>query len=123
MGYDPVAYFTEGRPMKGSKEFAYDWLGTPWYFATPEHRDLFISDPAEVRPSVWRLLRRRGGLRRATVNIDPEAWRIINGKLYLSYDKGFATEFEAHSGRVSHQGRGQLAGGQGAAGAGAVQLR
>ena len=43
MGYDTVAYFTEGRPMKGSEEFSYDWLGTPWLFANEQHRQLFIS--------------------------------------------------------------------------------
>ena len=97
MGYDPVAYFTEGRPRKGSKEFAYDWLGTPWYFATAEHRDLFSSDPAKYSPQYGGYCVGEVAYRGATVNIDPEAWRIINGKLYLSYDKGFATEFEAHA--------------------------
>jgi YHS domain-containing protein len=97
MGYDPVAYFTEGRARKGSKEFAYDWLGTPWYFATAEHRDLFISDPAKYAPQYGGYCVGEVAYRGATVNIDPEAWRIINGKLYLSYDKGFATEFEAHA--------------------------
>ena len=57
-----------------------------------------MADPAEVRAAVWRLLRRRGGCTDGiTVNIDPEAWRIIDGKLYLSYDKGYAAEFEAKS--------------------------
>src|SRR3954470_18612144 len=50
MGYDPVAYFTEGRPVKGTEEFSYRWLGTPWYFASEEHRDLFIKDPARYAP-------------------------------------------------------------------------
>ena len=50
MGYDPVAYFTEGRPMKGSEEFSYDWLGTPWYFANSRHRELFIGDPGRYAP-------------------------------------------------------------------------
>jgi hypothetical protein len=97
MGYDPVAYFTEGRARKGSEEFSYDWLGTPWHFATAEHRDLFISDPAKYAPQYGGYCVGEVAYRGATVNIDPEAWRIINGKLYLSYDKGFATEFEAHA--------------------------
>ena len=49
-GYDTVAYFTDGKAMKGSEEFAYDWLGTPWYFANAEHRDLFKADPAKYAP-------------------------------------------------------------------------
>ena len=36
--------------MKGSEEFAYDWLGTPWHFANAEHRDLFKADPAKYAP-------------------------------------------------------------------------
>ena len=50
MGYDPVAYFTEGRAMKGSEEFAYDWLGTPWHFANAKHRDMFTADPTKYAP-------------------------------------------------------------------------
>src|SRR4051794_18955214 len=49
-GYDTVAYFTDGKAMKGSEEFAYDWLGTPWYFASAEHRDLFKGDPVKYAP-------------------------------------------------------------------------
>lgn len=96
MGYDPVAYFTEGRPRKGSKDFTYEWLGTPWYFASAEHRDLFIGDPAKYAPQYGGYCVGEVAYSGATVNIDPEAWRIINGKLYLSYDKGFANEFESH---------------------------
>jgi hypothetical protein len=44
-GYDTVAYFTDGKAMKGSEEFSYEWLGTPWYFATAEHRSLLVSKP------------------------------------------------------------------------------
>ena len=51
-GYDTVAYFTDGRAMKGSEEFAFDWLGTPWHFANAEHRDLFEADPASMRRSM-----------------------------------------------------------------------
>jgi YHS domain-containing protein len=83
MGYDPVAYFDE-------------WLGTPWYFVSAKHRDLFISDPAKYAPQYGGYCVGEVAYSGATVNIDPEAWRIINGKLYLSYDKGFANEFEAH---------------------------
>ena len=41
----PVAYFTDGQPRKGTEEFTYEWLGTPWYFASAEHRDLFAGRP------------------------------------------------------------------------------
>ena len=48
MGYDTVAYFTEGKAVKGSEEFSYEWLGTPWHFASKEHQEMFMSEPANT---------------------------------------------------------------------------
>src|SRR5207237_8305908 len=50
MGYDPVAYFTEGKPVKGSEKFSYEWLGTPWYFASENHQQMFINEPDRYAP-------------------------------------------------------------------------
>jgi YHS domain-containing protein len=49
-GYDPVAYFAQGKPVKGSKEFEYVWMGAKWHFSSAEHRDLFIKDPGKYAP-------------------------------------------------------------------------
>lgn len=95
-GYDPVAYFTEGKAMKGSEKFAYDWLGTPWHFASAKHRDMFIADPARYAPQF-------GGYctlgvavdGHAAENVDPErAWRIVDGKLYFVYDPTYVQELD-----------------------------
>ena len=95
-GYDPVAYFTEGKAMKGSEKFAYDWLGTPWHFASAKHRDMFSADPARYAPQF-------GGYctlgvavdGHAAENIDPErAWRIVDGKLYFVYDPTYVQELD-----------------------------
>jgi YHS domain-containing protein len=94
-GYDTVAYFTDGRPMKGAEEFAYSWLGTPWYFASAEHRELFKADPAKYAPQYGGYC--TGGIAggHAAVNIDPEtAWRIIDGKLYLFYDPTYVADLD-----------------------------
>ena len=96
MGYDPVAYFTEGRPMKGSKEFSYEWLGTPWQFANGKHRDLFVGDPTKYAPQYGGYCVGEVAFNGFTVDNDPEAWAIIDGKLYLSYSKEFMEKFEAH---------------------------
>lgn len=96
MGYDPVAYFTEGRPMKGSEEFSYDWLGTPWQFASSKHRELFVDDPTKYAPQYGGYCVGEVAFNGATVDINPEAWAIIDGKLYLSYGKEFMEKFEAH---------------------------
>ena len=49
-GYDTVAYFTEGRAVKGSKAFSYTWNDAKWYFANAKHRDMFSSDPERYAP-------------------------------------------------------------------------
>jgi YHS domain-containing protein len=96
MGYDPVAYFTEGRVMKGSEEFSYDWLGTPWYFASSKHRELFIGEPTKYAPQYGGYCAGEVASNGVTINIDPEAWAIIGGKLYLAYSKEFMAKFKAN---------------------------
>lgn len=49
-GYDPVAYFTEGRPVPGEAEYSHEWNGARWLFASKENRELFIQDPAAYAP-------------------------------------------------------------------------
>src|SRR6185436_486902 len=87
MGYDPVAYFTDGKAVKGSDKLAYEWLGTPWYFASKKHQEMFMSEPVKYAPQYGGYC---AGLfinsTTTTVNIDPEAFKIIDGKLYLTYD-------------------------------------
>jgi hypothetical protein len=97
MGYDTVAYFTDSKAVKGSENISYEWLGTPWHFATIEHRELFKADPVKYAPQYGGYCVGEVVYDSVTINIDPEAWRIVKGKLYLSYDKGYAAEFEANS--------------------------
>jgi YHS domain-containing protein len=97
LGYDPVAYFTEGRPVKGSEEFSYDWLGTPWHFASRKHQELFKSAPVKYAPQFGGYCAGEIAAEGITVNIDPEAWKIIDGKLYLVYNKGYDEQFAAEA--------------------------
>lgn len=85
-GYDPVAYFTDGRAVEGKKGFETEWNGATWRFASAEHRDLFAEDPEKYAPQyggycAWAVSQG------STAGIDPEAWKIHDGKLYLNYDK------------------------------------
>ena len=90
-GYDPVAYFTMGRAVKGSEEFTHEWLETKWLFANAEHRDLFAADPLSYVPQYG------GYCSDATfvddkADVNPTAWRIVSGRLYLFYSEpGAAT--------------------------------
>lgn len=84
-GYDPVAYFLDGKPVKGSDEFTHLWRGAVWKFSSARHRDLFAGDPEKFAP-------RYGGYCAfavsigKTADIDPDAWTIVDGKLYLNLD-------------------------------------
>jgi hypothetical protein len=85
-GYDPVGYFTEGRPVEGSKAFTHDWNGATWRFASAANRDLFAAEPAKYAPQyggycAWAVAHGY------TADADPEAWAVVDGKLYLNYDK------------------------------------
>lgn len=92
-GYDAVAYFTVGKAIEGSEAFAYKWLGADWHFASAAHRDVFAADPIAYAPQYGGHCSDGVAYGDRTVNIDPEAWRIINGKLYLNFDQGAAEEF------------------------------
>ncbi len=85
-GYDAVAYFEENRPVEGKKEFSYDWKGATWRFASAARRDLFAAAPEKYAPQyggycAWAVSQGY------TAGIDPEAWKIHEGKLYLNYDR------------------------------------
>lgn len=92
-GYDPVAYFKEGRPVKGKDEFRHDWMGAKWYFASGANRDEFARNPEKYAPQFggycsWAVA---NGY---TASIDPEAWKIVDGKLYLNYSKDVQKKWE-----------------------------
>lgn len=84
-GYDPVAYFTESRPVEGRKQWSHEWNGATWRFASAANRDLFAKEPERYAPQyggycAWAVA---NGY---TAGIEPEAWAIRDGKLYLNYD-------------------------------------
>jgi hypothetical protein len=85
-GYDVVAYFTDAKPVEGSADFTHEWEGAKWRFVNAEHRDAFAKEPERYAPQfggfcAWAVSQGY------TANIDPEAWRIVDGKLYLNYSK------------------------------------
>ena len=85
-GYDTVSYFTEGKPVKGSKNFTTSWKGAQWQFSSQENLDLFKANPEKYAPQyggycAWAVAND------ALAKGDPEHWTITDGKLYLNYDK------------------------------------
>ena len=92
-GSDVVAYFTEGAPTAGSAEFAHDWNGVTWHFASAANRDAFAANPADYAPQyggycAWAIA--QGSLASST----PKAWKIVDGKLYLNYSKRIQRRWE-----------------------------
>ncbi|MEM1255202.1 MAG: YHS domain-containing (seleno)protein [Cyanobacteria bacterium P01_H01_bin.21] len=92
-GTDPVAYFTEGGPVAGSSEFTYTWNNATWQFASAENRDLFAANPEQYAPQyggycAWAVSQGY------TAAIDPNAWKIVDGKLYLNFNKGVQRRWE-----------------------------
>jgi YHS domain-containing protein len=86
-GYDAVAYFTQSKPVKGSPSFMQQWMGSTWWFASAEDRDQFAAAPEKFAPQFGGYCA-YGVSQNHTVSVDPEAWRIVEGKLYLNYSKG-----------------------------------
>ena len=86
-GYDPVAYFTDGGPRQGKPEFAAQHDGATWWFASAEHKAMFAADPDKYMPAFGGFCA-YGTSRGYLVKIEPEAWSIVDGRLYLNYDLG-----------------------------------
>ena len=83
-GFDPVAYFTVGEPVRGSDQFSTGWQGVRFKFASAANLELFKAEPAAYAPQY-------GGYcayavaKGAIAGTVPEAWTIVDGKLYLNY--------------------------------------
>jgi YHS domain-containing protein len=93
-GYDPVAYFTDGRAVVGKPEFKQVWQGSLYQFASPQHRDQFAADPERYAPQFGGFCA-LGVAKGMKAEVDPEAWTIVNGKLYLNYDQAFRDQWRA----------------------------
>jgi len=92
-GYDVVAYFTDGKPVEGSKEFQFEYNGAKWLFASADHLAKFKADPEKYAPQY-------GGYcafavsKGSTAKIEPDAWKIVDGKLYLNYSHSIQKKWE-----------------------------
>ena len=91
-GYDPVAYFTESKPIPGRSEFEHQWHNARWRFASAANRDSFAGNPDRYAPQYDGYC--AGGVTGAPFagphkdTVDPEVWTIVDGKLYLAHFGG-----------------------------------
>jgi len=86
VGYDPVAYFTDGKPMRGSGHHVTVHDGVTYAFTSKEHKKLFEADPQKYLPAYGGYCAYGVAVGKKFV-IDPEAWKIVDGRLYLNLDK------------------------------------
>ena len=84
-GYDTVAYFTVGKPVKGLDSLSYEWMGAKWKFASQGNLELFKASPEKYAPQYGGYCA-YGVTQGSLVKVEPEQFTIRDGKLYLNYD-------------------------------------
>ncbi len=92
-GYDPVAYFEQGGPRQGQARYALTHKGVTWRFSSAANKAKFAADPAKYEPAYGGYCA-YGVARGYLVKIEPDAWTIIDGKLYLNYDRSVQRRWE-----------------------------
>jgi len=93
-GYDPVAFFTDNRPVQGNSQFQSTYNGAKYYFASEEHKTAFDKEPAKFEPQFGGYCA-YGASRGKTAPIKIEAWQIVNGRLLMQYDLDIKGKFNA----------------------------
>lgn len=88
-GHDPVAYFTQNKAVKGKKDFAVSHQGILYYFFSVENKEEFKKNPSKYEPEYGGWCAFAMGDYGEKVGVDPETFKIVNGKLYLFYNKFF----------------------------------
>ncbi|EQA44801.1 YHS domain protein [Leptospira broomii serovar Hurstbridge str. 5399] len=85
-GYDPVAYFSENKAVAGNEKFQTTWNGAKWKFSSNKNMEAFKKKPESFAPQYggYCAYAMRDG---ETYEIDPNAWKIVDGKLYLNYNE------------------------------------
>jgi YHS domain-containing protein len=92
-GYDPVAYFTDGKPLRGSGNHVTIQDGVTYAFTTEEHKKMFEANPQKYLPAYGGYCAYGVAVGKKFV-VDPEAWKIVDGKLYLVMDKDIKKAWE-----------------------------
>ena len=93
-GFDAVAYFAEGRPRRGAVAHVYEWQGARWLFVSEANRALFAAAPERYAPMYGGFCA-YGVANGYKVAIDPNAWAIVDGRLYLNYSMSVQRSWQA----------------------------
>lgn len=85
-GYDPVAYFTENKAVKGDRNIVYMYKGVRYYFSSAQNMEMFKADPMKYEPMYGGYCAYAMGKSGKKVSIDPKTFKVLDGKLYLFYN-------------------------------------
>ncbi|RTY88525.1 YHS domain-containing (seleno)protein [Flavobacterium sp. GT3R68] len=88
-GYDPIAYFKQGKAVKGKKDFSAAYEGVVYYFSAAANKELFLKSPTSYEPQYGGWCAYAMGDSGEKVEINPETFKIVDGKLYLFYNAFF----------------------------------
>lgn len=88
-GYDPVAYFTMNKAIEGKKDLSANYNGVTYHFASKQNKDEFTRNPARYEPQFGGWCAFAMGKKGEKVEVDPETFKVLDGKLYLFYNKYF----------------------------------
>ena len=86
-GYDPVSYFVDAKAKKGKKKFSHVHAGNTWRFTSAANKQAFIANPVAYIPQYGGHCAYAASVLNKVVKVDPRAWKIVNNKLYLNYNK------------------------------------
>ena len=94
-GFDPVAYFKDNKALKGKSSIVAEYGGVKYRFATQPNKDLFLTSPTKYLPQYGGWCAYAMGAKGEKVEIDPETFKIVDGKLYLFYNRFFNNTLDA----------------------------
>jgi YHS domain-containing protein len=89
LGYDPVGYFIQGKAIKGKKEISASYQGVTYQFSSNGNKETFLKNPSKYEPQYGGWCAYAMGSANKKVEINPETFKIIDGKLYLFYNAYF----------------------------------
>lgn len=92
-GYDPVAYFSDSKAVKGNDEFVTEWMGAKWKFASKANLEAFKAEPTKFAPQYGGYCA-YGTAKGHLAPTEPDAWAVIDGKLYLNYNERVRTTWK-----------------------------
>ncbi len=92
-GYDVVSYFTKGKAEKGNKQHAFVYEGSEYHFSSDQQKEMFSKAPEKYLPQYDGYCAYGVTVGRK-LEASPEAWKIVDGKLYLNLNRKFMANWE-----------------------------